>query len=87
MATREMIFASEAFRVDVECSLHDEMRKAKVTRSELAKRVGCTRGRIDRFFSGDSTTSIGFMAELFHALGFKMELKLRAADVEAASDV
>ena len=83
MIDRAMIFAREAFIVDLQIALNQEMRKAGVSRSELADRLGRSKGVISQFFdSGDVTP--GTVAEMAFALG--LELKMQLVPIEKGID-
>ena len=77
MQQTEMIHAREAFIVDLQCAFHDEMRKAKVSRHDLAHRMGVREIDIDHFFSERPTkVRLSFMAEMAHYLEMRIDIKL-----------
>ena len=59
--------------------IEDEMKKQGVTRSELAKRMGCAPANITRIFRSDSNLTSRKMVQLADVLGldFVPELKQR----------
>ena len=54
--------------------LLDARREAKVTQSELAKRINATKSYISRIESGAINPSVGTFYRIINALGLKIEI-------------
>jgi hypothetical protein len=74
---RDMVFAVEAFIVDLQCAFHDAMRVRKVTRKQLSEQLDFPIKDIELFFSDDCYLSRPhIVAQMAHFLGLKIDLKL-----------
>jgi transcriptional regulator with XRE-family HTH domain len=64
----EEIFAIEYFIADVQYAIQKVMNLRRVSRSELAKRLGCSKANITRLLSEDANITVETVARIFHAL-------------------
>lgn len=54
--------------------LLDARKEAKVTQSELAKRINSTKSYISRIENGDITPSVGIFYKIIAALGMRVDI-------------
>lgn len=69
-----LIFAGEAFRVDLQGEIHRLMQERGISRKELAKKIGVRASRIKRIFEDDCNVRPRLLGKVFHALGVKPNL-------------
>jgi transcriptional regulator with XRE-family HTH domain len=69
--------------MDAVADLKLAMEDLGISQSDLARRLGRSRGIVSRQLRGHENLSLGKLAELAHALGKRFELKL--SDVPASS--
>jgi transcriptional regulator with XRE-family HTH domain len=68
--TNPGVVVEEGFVVEVQSFLQELMDEKNVSRSELARRMGVSRGRITQIFSDECTNlTIRLLARAVHALG------------------
>ena len=67
-------FDEEAYAFYTGQILLDARREAKVTQSELAKRINATKSYISRIESGAINPSVGTFYRIINALGLKIEI-------------
>jgi transcriptional regulator with XRE-family HTH domain len=63
------IEAIEGFMVDVQVYLNEIMEKKKISRAELARRMGVSRARVSQMFSDDSNVTVRQLARAAYHLG------------------
>lgn len=63
-----VIYAEENLRVDLQHRLQKLLNYRKLTRRQLAARVGMTEASVSRLFSGAANPRLDTIARLFHAL-------------------
>lgn len=69
-ANEDLATVEEGFVVDVQVFLHEMMVEKQVSRAELARRMGVSRGRVTQIFSDDcKNLTIRLLARATHALG------------------
>jgi transcriptional regulator with XRE-family HTH domain len=66
----------EELILDVTEVLTQAMAASGVTRAELARRLGSTRGHITQLLAGGRNVTLGTIAEIANALGCTVEVKL-----------
>lgn len=95
------IEAIEGFMVDVQVYLNEIMHAKKVSRAELARRMGVSRARVSQMFSDDANVTVRQLAraayhlgeeprvesETTRALRNKLVINRHETAVEAASNV
>lgn len=87
--SEEEIFAIEDFRSDVQHAIHRVMMELKVSRKDLAKRLGCSEANLSQIMSETANPRLETIARIFHALGDKPSVHskvLRAATAKAARE-
>ena len=68
------MFDVEAYAFDTGQLLLDARREAKVTQTELAKRINATKSYISRIESGAINPSVGTFYRIVNALGLRIEI-------------
>ncbi len=63
------IEAIESFMVDVQVYLNEIMDDKKISRAELARRMGVSRARVSQLFSDDSNMTVRMLARAAFHLG------------------
>lgn len=63
------IEAIEGFMVDVQIYLNEIMTQKKISRAELARRMGVSRPRVSQMFSDDSNVTVRQLARAAYHLG------------------
>ena len=53
------------------------MKRHKITRRELARRMGCVPANITQLLSGRTTMQVGTLAKILTALGYELEPRAR----------
>lgn len=74
-AEESLIFAIEEFVADTQYCIQKVMNEKKVSRSELAKRLGCTPANVTQMLSENSNLRLDTVAKIFHALGDRCVLQ------------
>lgn len=64
-----LIFATEDLRADVQLTIQEVMLAKGVTRSHLAKLLGCSPANITQLLAEDGNPTIETIARVFYALG------------------
>lgn len=54
--------------------LHDARKEAKISQSELAKRIHTTKSYISKIENGNITPSVGVFYRIMNALGLRVEI-------------
>lgn len=67
-AEESLIFAIEEFVADSQYCIQKVMNEKKVSRSELARRLGCTPANVTQMLSENSNLRLDTVARIFHAL-------------------
>jgi transcriptional regulator with XRE-family HTH domain len=62
-----------------------QLRERRITRAELADRMGVSAGRISQVLSGDENLTMRTLASLAMALDARFEVQLRPRELAAAS--
>lgn len=62
---------------DVRDNLLDVMAREGVSRSELARRTGRTKSQITRLLNTENNFTLRTAAEMFNAVGYRLELQAR----------
>ena len=57
--------------------IKDAMKKARISQSELARRLDCTPARVSTILSGRHGLSIETIAKIAKALGLRVEISLK----------
>jgi DNA-binding phage protein len=81
--TEEVIFAEENFRVDVQHCISSVMNKSKVSRAELARRMGKSEQHVSQLFSSGANPTIKTIARIFFALGDECFISSKQLDAVA----
>jgi len=71
----EAIFAVEGLLADVQLSIQEAMLDRGVSRSELARRLGCSPANVTQLLSEDANLTVQTVARIFHRLGMKCEFR------------
>lgn len=67
-------FDEEAWNFYTSQILHDARKKAKVTQSELARRISSTKSYISRVENGLVSPSVGTFFRMINALGMRIDV-------------
>lgn len=70
----------EELILDVTETLTGALKEGKMNRSQLADKLGRTRGFVSQLFAGGRNLTLGTISDVALALGFKPRLKLCAED-------
>jgi antitoxin HicB len=76
------------WQTELKVTLYHRLRKAKLTRAELARRLRWPREQVDRLFRLDHASRLDQLEAAFNALGIRIEelnAKLRADEAEEVS--
>jgi transcriptional regulator with XRE-family HTH domain len=73
---RRMEFAEEELIVDAAEEIWSAMEKAKVTKSELAERLGKSKAFISQLLNGSRNMTLRSLADIAHSIGFRVHLSL-----------
>lgn len=68
------IFDEEAYNFYTGQIMLDARKEAKMTQSELAKRINTTKSYISRVEKGDIVPSVGVFYRIMNALGLRIEI-------------
>lgn len=74
------VFAIEELLADVQYEIEKLMKQNEVSRSELAKKLGCTAANVSHFLSEDSNLRLDTIARIFFHLGAKVVISGQAED-------
>lgn len=70
----QVIYAEENLRVDVQCALCKAMKRSKVSKTELAKRLGVSSpNSVNRLFNPEMNITLKKLAKVFNALGAEIK--------------
>jgi transcriptional regulator with XRE-family HTH domain len=64
-----LVFAVEELRADLQLTIQEVMLSKGITRSDLAKRLGCSPANVTQLLAEDGNPTIETVARVFHALG------------------
>lgn len=64
-----LIFATEDLRADVQLTIQEVMLAKGITRSQLAKLLGCSPANVTQLLAEDGNPTIETIARVFYALG------------------
>jgi hypothetical protein len=67
------------------CAICEEMERQDVTKAELARRLGRTRGHVTQLLDGGRNLTLGSIAEVADALGCKVEIGLTRGEAGGKS--
>jgi transcriptional regulator with XRE-family HTH domain len=70
----QLLLAQEEFILGATELIFELMEKASVTKAELARRVGRTRGYLTQLLDGNRNMTLRTLAELANALGYRPRL-------------
>jgi hypothetical protein len=70
----QLLLAQEEFILCATELIFELMEKTGVTKAELARRVGRTRGYLTQVLDGNRNMTLRTLAELAHALGYRPQL-------------
>lgn len=74
-AKESMTYAIGEFVADIQYCIQKVMNEKKVSRSELARRLGCSPANVTQMLSENSNLRLDTVAKIFHALGDRCVLK------------
>ena len=69
------VYAVEELLADTQYCIQSVMGRKNVSRSELAKRLGCSPANVTQMLSEDSNLTLESIARIFHALEDRMMVK------------
>ena len=69
-------FRQEMFILEVTQTIWDGMLDQGITRSELAKRLGRTRGYVSHLLSGDRNLTLRTLSDIAHAIGYRAKFDM-----------
>jgi transcriptional regulator with XRE-family HTH domain len=81
---RRMEFAEEELIVDAAEEIWSAMDKAKVTKSEVAERLGKSKALISQLLNGSRNMTLRTLADIAHCIGFRVHLSLEMQTENAA---
>lgn len=67
-------FDAEAYEFYTTQVLHDARKEAKMTQTELAKKINSSKSYISRIENGQITPSVGTFYRIINALGMRVEI-------------
>jgi len=76
---RRRLFERESLAFDAVEMISHLMSEARVSKAELARRVGKSRSEITQILSGSRNLTLHTLADLALALGFRLEFKARSS--------
>jgi len=68
----QIVKAEENFLIDFQFMVQDLIDAKKISRSDLAKRAGLTKGRLSQILSAEANPTVKTFARLFQALNVKV---------------
>jgi len=74
---RGRLLAEEEFILEVTEKLVEYLNRGNVSRTELANRLGVTKGYVTQILSGGKNLTLRTIADVAEALGYEPKLKLR----------
>jgi transcriptional regulator with XRE-family HTH domain len=69
------LFAQEDLIMEVTETLCELLEKEKVSRKELAERLGKTKGFVSQLLNGGRNLTLRTVADILHVLGYKIAIK------------
>lgn len=76
----ESILAAEMFVADVQIRLDQIMKAKRISRAELAERLGVRKSRVTAIFGSHSNITLETLGKILHALGEEGHLSTPTAD-------
>jgi transcriptional regulator with XRE-family HTH domain len=80
--TQRRLLRQEELILEVTEALADVLQKHAITRTELAHRLGKTKGFVSQLLSGGRNLTLRTIADIADALGYRLAVKLERAEVE-----
>jgi plasmid maintenance system antidote protein VapI len=74
----ELVFAVEELLADVQLAIQESMLELGVSRSDLAKRLGCSPANVTQLLSEEANLTVQTVARIFHALNMACEFHPKA---------
>jgi transcriptional regulator with XRE-family HTH domain len=74
---RQRIYAQEDLILQAGEMIHAAMERRGVNRARLAERLGCSAPHVTQILSGERNMTLRRLADIAHALGYRVELKLK----------
>jgi transcriptional regulator with XRE-family HTH domain len=68
------MYARESARFDVSEQMYKKMQRRKVSKAEMAHRLGTSRSYVTQMLQGNGNFTIDKMAEIAHALGCELRI-------------
>ena len=68
-------FQRADLQVEIALQVERAMKQQKISRKKLAERMGVSKGRITQILSGTSNLTLRLVADVFTALGMRLELR------------
>jgi transcriptional regulator with XRE-family HTH domain len=81
---RRREFAEEALIVDAAEQIWAAMTSAKVTKSEIAERLGKSKAFISQMLNGSRNMTLRSLADISHCIGYRVNLSLERQDAADA---
>jgi transcriptional regulator with XRE-family HTH domain len=80
-----LVFAVEGLRADVQLTIQEVMHSKGITRSHLAKLLGCSPANVTHLLAEDGNPTIETIARVFHVLGDTCAFESRFLKEQAAA--
>jgi len=74
MNNTEFDLRSDSLKIDVAASIAKSMARNKVSRKDLAKRIGISKSLVTKMLCGESNLTLETIAKAFSALGSRVDL-------------
>jgi transcriptional regulator with XRE-family HTH domain len=81
---RRMEFAEEELIVDAAEEIWSAMDKAKVTKSELAERLGKSKAFVSQVLNGSRNMTLRSLADIAYCIGFRVQVSLQVRTAHEA---
>ena len=81
---RQREFAEEALIVDVAEKIWGAMESERVTKADLAERLGKSKAFVSQMLDGSRNMTLRSLADIAHSMGYRVRLSLHQRDVEGA---
>jgi DNA-binding phage protein len=70
------MFRQEEFKLSISQLIYDGMVRKKITKTQLAKKLGIAVSTLNRYLDGNGDLKINTLVSIFHELGSKLVIKL-----------